>query len=294
MAKFYFKNLCYIIFLDKQLTGWRNKMEFKVRVTNIGGVADAHQIRLIDAAEMYQGLDRSISYILNSYEEGRVVQKIQYQKGVEIFQRRTSDNCLTHELFVLGTSQFWIGALAGGVAGNLATDLVKSVWKAAIGRLSDGEEGDFLRRHSRMEPFFDALVSKVEPYVAKGHSTVQSTETTSIEFGAEDPMILDIESKDYVSSANRDRNSHDVVGHVTRLNLVTGNGRFYSESDQKIVPFSQSPNFKKSARSKNLSWSLRREDREQDADLELSVRGVRTANGRLKRYIVYGAKRVRV
>lgn len=260
---------------------------FHIKITNRGGEADKHRIRLIDAGDMYAGLHRAMSYVALSYIHGELVERASFESEVQIYQKQTTDNCLIHDIIVeiAKSSAAVLGAaITINVASNLITDLFKTCVKSAAG-ISESDSKS-TRVPERVEPFFDELVSKAEPHIRAIHAPIHQEETIELVVGGSDPITLDIETKDYVSTSTPSRRSKIYTGNVSRLNLITGNGRFFCNELKRVVPFAQPADFKGSVGSRRLSWSLREKDRGHPAELRITVNEVKTRSGRIKRFIV--------
>ena len=257
----------------------------KITVTNRGGLADEHQVRLIEASDMYAGLHRAISYCLLSYVHEQLVETATQNAPIQVYQRRTFDNCLTHELFV--------GAVGGGV-GNLlsgaAIPLLGLFFKAAVGMMRGSEYEERLRLFRRVEPFADDLVNVMEPHLAQIHRPIHTSETVEIDLGGVEQITLDEATKDYVSTGQLTEDATTFSGNVTRLNVVTGNGRFYANELVFIIPFSQPQGFRKRQTGRPLSWSLRQADRNQPSDIQVDARQFTSSSGRLKRLMVVDSR----
>lgn len=258
------------------------------KIVNEGGFADLHQLRLVDAGEMYTGLHRTISYVGLSYLRGHLVERAYYSSELKIFQRNTTKGSLLHELNILISENAFLGGLAVGVLGNHITAAVNYCIRAAAGLVEDDEYGKLPNGTERIEPFFEDLIQKIEPHVAAIHAPIQGGETIDIILG-DDEIELDRETKEYVSSSTISRRPKSYTGTVTRLNLVTGNGRFFCNELERIVSFSQRKEFRASEESKTLSWSLRQQDQEQPSEIEVAVREVTASSGRIKRLLIQGA-----
>lgn len=264
-----------------------------IRITNEGGEADNHRLRLADAGAMYSGLNRSISYCLLSFEAGELIERVTRVSSVQIYQRKTEDNCLTHDLIV-ELSNNYVAHTASFISGVAATYLCKMVdfcFKAAIGKLSDDEYERGVQRFPRIEPYIDTLVEKIEPHLLAVHEPIQDSETISIEMG-DDTIDLDQETKDYLAGSNESK-LQKFTGNVTRLNIVSGNGRFYARELGYIVAFSQAPALRGKMGSRRLSWSLREKDKDASGLIEISARKIETTSGRLKRLLVEKVVRVK-
>jgi hypothetical protein len=105
-------------------------LTFKLKIINEGGDADDHRLRLADSSEMYAGLNRAISYCLLSLEHGTLTERATRKSDVQIYQKRTLDQCIVHELVVEITQH--PGAFYAGIATNLASDYLGKFIKLCL------------------------------------------------------------------------------------------------------------------------------------------------------------------
>jgi hypothetical protein len=269
-------------------------INFEVRVTNRGGAADEHRIRLVDAAEMYAGLSRAISYCLLSLEPGVLVHRATRVSDVQLYQRRTSAGSVVHALVVeiaQHPGAFYAG-IVGSVLSDYLTKFIDFCFRSTIDKLDESAYKPRLAEFKRIEPVFEELTVQLEPHLLAVHAPIQQNETIAVSMG-DFELELDKETKDYLSGINVSRSNFQLTGEVTRLNVVTGNGRFFLDDLGHIVPFSQTWALRDQRDSKDLSWSLRQRDQGLPGDVQLTAKKITSNTGRLKRLIVESVKRVR-
>lgn len=187
------------------------------------------------------------------------------------------------------------GALTGiapSVAVNYITRFIDYVVKQAAGLLSDSEYDEAIRVFNRQEPYFDELVDKVEPHIAAAHAPIERGERIFLQIGNASPIQFDLETKEYTSASNWAEKPIPFVGFVSRLNLLTGNGRMYSKTQRKVLSFSQADAFRHTKQAELLSWSLRQKDTNLPSDIEVMATTVTSNSGRIKRLWVEGAQAV--
>ena len=267
-------------------------ISLELKVINEGGAADQHRIRLADAAEMYSGFSRAVSYCLLALEAQTLVERATRVASVQLYQQKTGDGSLIHDLAVEITQHpgsFYAG-IAASIAGDYLRRFIELCFKSALGMLSEGEYDRELKKYERIEPLFDDLSEKIEPQLLSMHAPIQESETVTVELG-ELKIILNKETKDYLAESNVSPTESSITGVVTRLNTVTGNGRFRSGEFGRIVPFSQTIELRRRPASKELSWSLRENDQNRPADVQVTLKRVTSSTGRVKRLILSDVRR---
>lgn len=269
-------------------------IDMPVKITNQGGDADEHRIRLADVAEMYAGFGRAASYCLLSLEAGVLIERATRGANVQVYQRRTADQCIIHDIVVeiaQHPGSFYAG-IVGAIGANYLQKFLDFCFKGASDLLTDKEYDEAIKTYDRIEPFFDDLTEKLEPHLLAVHAPIVANETITVNLGATE-IKFDKSTRDFLEGANISRKRSKLRGVVTRLNIVTGNGRFYSEDVGRIVPFSQKVEMRNRPASKHLSWSLRQRDQGRLGEIEITVLKVTSNTDRLKRLIIQSAKRAR-
>ena len=154
---------------------------------------------------MYAGLSRAVSYCLLSLEAGMLAERATRAASVQIYQQRTADQCIVHQLIVeiaQNPGSFYAG-LASGIAGNYLTKFIDlcfktgvGSFKTAVGSMSDHEYESRLKGYERVEPFFDDLVDKLEPHLLAVHAPIQDQELVRLQIGAE-TIEFSVATKDF-------------------------------------------------------------------------------------------------
>lgn len=270
-------------------------MRIPITIKNVGGISDEHLIRAADQSEMLGGIQRAISYIVLSLLDERLVERVTKKSSVQVFSSPPQNGSIVHQMFLEISAHpdvYTAGALTGmpaSILANYVTRFIDFAFKQAIGVISDREYETTLRDFSKSEPYFDQLVEKIEPHLAAAHSPINKGEDRMRLKIGDSIIRFDAETKDYVTASNVTRGLENFVGYVSRLNLLTGNGRFCRDGNQKVLSFSQTDSFRSSVQSEILSWSLREKDVSHEADINVYARVVTANSGRIKRLLIDGA-----
>jgi hypothetical protein len=268
-------------------------MKISISVRNVGGSSDDHVLRSADHADMIAGLHRTLSYIVLSMLEERVVDRTTRNSKVQVFSQAPSSGSVLHAMYIeiMAHPEVFLAGAASGVVGNYITRFIDFVVKYASGLLTND---DYEKRHKefeRHEPYFEDLVRKIEPHVAGIHAPIQGDEKIEININNSSQIDLDFTTKDYVSSSEVSEQPQEYSGYVSRLNLLTGNGRIYTREHNKVFSFSQGEDFRLSPNSEVLSWSLRQKDTNLPSNIIIHAYTVRSNSGRIKRLWLHRARR---
>ncbi|MBF0355398.1 MAG: hypothetical protein HQL43_09205 [Alphaproteobacteria bacterium] len=273
-------------------------MEIPIKIKNLGGSADRHLMRAADQAEMIAGLQRAISYIILSLTEERLVERVTKKSQVQILSKAPERGSIIHEMIAeiaAHPNVYAAGAFTGiatSVVGNYITRFIDFVIKQSAGLLTDEQYEDSARKFQRQEPYFESLVEKVEPHIASVHAPINEEETIVLTIGDTNQIHFDIDTKEYTSASNWSEETVLLTGFVSRLNLLTGNGRIYTNEHRKVLSFSQVDAFRHTELSELLSWSLRQKDTNLPSEVEILARAVTSNTGRIKRLWIEGAKSI--
>lgn len=273
-------------------------MEIPITVKNVGGSSERHLMRAADQAEMIGGIQRAVSYIILSLTEERLVERVTKRSQVQILSKAPESGSIIHNMIAEITAHpevYAAGAfsgLAGGVVANYITLFINFVVKQAAGLLTDAEYEQSAQLFQRQEPYFDELVDKVEPHIAAAHAPIDQREQIFLTIGGGRAIQFDRVTKEYTSASNWSKKTVPLIGYVSRLNLLTGNGRIYSQKHQKVLSFSQADTFRHSRQAELLSWSLRQKDMKLPSDVEIVANAVKSNSGRIKRLWVKEAHKI--
>lgn len=271
-------------------------MEIPIIIKNVGGLSDRHTMRAADQAEMIGGLQRAISYIILSLTEERLVERVTKRSPVQILSRAPESGSIVHNMIAEIAAHpevYAAGALTGvapSVVANYITRFIDFVFKQATGLLGDAEYDEAAKLFERQEPYFDSLVDKVEPHIASAHAPINQEEMIFVQIGDAPPIQFDAGTKEYTSASIWSADAVPFTGFVSRLNLLTGNGRLYSKAHKKVLSFSQADTFRHTTPAELLSWSLRQQDTNLPSDIQVMATTVTSNSGRIKRLWVEGAR----
>jgi len=268
-------------------------MELRVAVVYDGGLADTNLLSAYDAGISLAGFARAFAITGHALlYQGVPRRRAARVQGVEVLIAPSRPGSFEQELRVILSDP--ILALGVNMVASVATaalwDLVKWSWSAAVDKAAEPETDYLKDLINRKEPYLGQLPGALESSLRSAHRPIEGDSDVEIfVMNPDDPLgyaevaHFDTETLDFISSKARDDDPVIVHGNVTRYNILSGIGRFYSQEDGKTVSFRLSPTLP-DIQKPFITWSLDERARNRPGLLMLKV--VRFVNGRgeTKRY----------
>lgn len=209
-----------------------------------GGLADEHKIPAYEGTKSLEGLSRSILIVSNYLVEGRVRRKDFGRVPLTfnlVAHRQGSFETIYEVAYQMAV--FGGPVLAAGVAGNLLTDLLKTVYGRVTGRREEGNTPDRVERlEAERGGDIAALVEAVEPSVRLGHNVINhgviNININAPERPVEQPIAaLTPQTKQYVWENVINNNVRLKLFSIASFNANQGTGRAYDLEEGRSVPF---------------------------------------------------------
>ncbi len=250
-----------------------------LEISFIGLEARRHHIEANDGLEALAGLAHAATLVAHFVATDTVRQRQPYDDGLRFYFEDTRPGSLTVFL-ALG------GSLAMGAAGNLTYDLLKIIWKKAIG---SGEDGDVeLDGRAYRSGDLDALTEAVSPSLLRGHAWIgrHSEQKISIKTGREILLELDQSTKDYLKNEVPEEGESVQDVSVAALNVNSRHGRVFFYDLGRTVPFRVDKNAE-GRTIPNLSRYLTQYAERTGATVNIRFKKIFHIDGRLKRILIY-------
>lgn len=261
---------------------------FKLRLT--GQDADNHQVASYLGTRSLHGFSRSIQIATQAYLNEEAVSRatalhdanlyltgakpgsLTFDFRLDIFQKKS---CVT-----LNRDTFYdfcgtVLSRAAGVPYSPKTTYVR--------KIDEDHESDLI----------DLTIEQVEEPLKAAHAAIDRS-VSGISF--ERPRVgsqvyFDHETKQYIESSITSDLDRRYKGHVTRFNSITGNGRAYINSLDRVVPFKLEDEFLESKRG-FLTWSLHGSNIHRAKNLNLDALEITSAAGTVKRLALVDCNQV--
>lgn len=276
--------------------------EHRIRVRYTGGLADQNALPGYDGATSIDGITRAVHIITHAYMTGEVTSRATAMKGASIILKPAKQGSFIFDIIVFIETYPATTAIAASLLGPMFCDFVKTSLKRATGSLDSEPETIGLRKiYSRIEPpplkrppaDLDELSEALEGSLQDGHRPIGPEGTIgkiSIGTPKRDLVILDENTKDWVNTRDEATNLETVIGNVTRYNSLSRNSRVFVDQFGRVVPMRPDGDFP-AGDLQLLTWSLHGSNIGAPSKLELSVRRVSSASGKVKRLLLSDCRR---
>lgn len=278
------------------------KAEHKLRVRYTGGLADANSLPGYDGVTSIDGITRAIHIATHAYMTGEVVSRATALKGASIVLKPARQGSFIFDLIVLIEANPATTGVAAALGAAPFYDFVKTAFKRATGFLDAEPENAHLKNlYERKQPpdlkrppaDLDSLAEALEGSLQDAHRPIGAEGTIdriSIGSARQDLLHFDVESKDWVNTREEANNLEVVRGNVTRYNALSRNGRAFVDPLQKVVPIRPDGDFPAGDLA-HLTWSLHGSNIGAPSKIDMRVRKVTSANGKVKRLLLADCQR---
>jgi hypothetical protein len=218
-----------------------SEKELRINIRYIGGEADNHKLDLYNASTSLLGISKALAIttqaVISKGKDVRVkganIPNVQFylhppKKGsfIEVISVIFEDPAVQ----ALGTSviipAFW--------------DMLEYSWKIATGKdVSTPKTKTVQRIINQNELIGDELKAVLEAPLQQVHRPIDSSDLKIqiVRPRSGKILVLDNDTKNYVYSKNDGGLRDNILGNVTKYNIITGYGRFYMDELKKTIPF---------------------------------------------------------
>lgn len=222
-----------------------------------------------------------------------VISRSTRAKGAEFHMLPSKEGSFVQQVIVVVQNypaESLASTIAINVLSNHISDALKWLVKSASGLIDEEYKPFEPRLGTDLEPYFDDLQVVLDGPIREAHNSVERLggNVTLLDTHGNEIVTFDEDTLGYIKEANLSDQHEEITGHVTRYNVLTGNGRLKDYRNNKVIPFSPDRSFKNHL---DLSWSLREVDQNRDGDLKFAVRRVLNARQETKRLRLADCKR---
>lgn len=250
-----------------------------------------------DASASLQGFAKALSITTHALlNQGEIRRRGHTIRGANLYINPSRKG--SFEQF--GTLVIDHGATIGvSVAAAAFYDLIKWTWSKTVNATAEPETA-YVRRlvpEDRIEPFIGEMEEVLESPLEQALRPISSDD--SIEIALNRPRVGNIITLDSRSLANVSARSDsdlttDILGNVTRYNILSGYGRLYSNELARTISFKVTEDVTVNEK-QWLTWSLHNsQDSADSGKLFFDARAVKSARGALKRYLVESVRQAEV
>lgn len=269
-------------------------VEFKVSYN--GGTAADGKLELYDAGRSLMGLSRAISITTHAFlNNGFVRTRADRVHGANVFLSGPRHGSFLEDVSVVfdEESEERVGR---SVIVPAFYDFLKWTWRFASGKAPGEPETAFVRRMAeRQEPLLGDMSTGLESALREFQRPLSTQHDMTISFirpRTGELLRLDHDSLLYVTPEVDDEITENVIGNVTKYNMLSGIGRLYDDGEERTVSFDLAPGV--SAWEKSLlTESMHERNRGNHGKIAVDVKRVFSARGVLKRYTLHAVRRIK-
>lgn len=266
--------------------------EIELRFSYDGGVASESKLDIYDAGVSIHGLSRALAITTHAFiTKGILRKRAERTAGAKIYIHPPKHGSFLEIVTIVFTSEA-AQAIGYSVAAAAFWDFLKWTWSKAIGSNHEPTTPYVKRIEAENETFSGAIATSLESSLEELHRPIASDHRITIT--VQRPRVgniltLDKNSLDYVSTRSELELEENILGNVTKYNILSGYGRFYDDYAGKTIPFDIIPNLT-GAQKRLLTWSMDQRSQDKDGKLHIDVIRVVNARNELKRYTITDAR----
>lgn len=263
-----------------------------IKISYHHGDAENGMLDMYDASVSLQGFARALSItghaLLNDGEIRRKGNRIEGGRLLISPPRRGSfEELIT---FVITNKE----AIGASIAAGAFYDLLKWTWSRTLDLAYKPQTPHVRKLEDRIEPFIGEMEEALESPLEQAHRPIRQNEDMVVSVRrARAGEIIRLDQDTLASvSLHTDENIVQIVGNVTRYNILSGFGRLYDDNLEKTVSFKildDVPTTQKQL----LTWSLHYAQTDHGGKVVFHVKRVISAKGVAKRYLVHGISQVK-
>lgn len=266
--------------------------EVKLIIRYVGGEAESNKLDLYNASTSMLGLAKALNITTQALiTKGKDIRS----KGakipdVKLFLHPPKKGSFIETVSVI-FEQPAVQAIGGSILTGVFWDMLEYTWKIATGKDTSPKTPTVKKMEKENELLSDEISTVLEYPFREVHRAINSSD---MEIEIRRPrtgkiVTLNQATKSYVFSTSSGGTRDDILGNVTKYNIITGYGRFYSDEHERTIPFNIDKNEISVVQEELLKWSLYRASDNGDGKIYLEAEIINDKNDNVKRYIVKGA-----
>jgi hypothetical protein len=269
-----------------------NEKEIRINIRYIGGEADEHKLDLYNASTSLLGISKALAISTQAVisEGADIRMKGAKIPDVQFFLHPPKKGSFVEVISILFENTA-VQALGTSVVVASFWDMLEYSWKIATGQDATPKTNTVKRIIKNNELIVDELKAVLETPLQQIHRPVDKDLRIQIIRPRKGKIIdLNLSTKGYVYSTNDGGIKENILGNVTKYNIITGYGRFYSDEHEKTIPFNIDKNEISVEQENLLKWSLFKASvRGGEGKILLKVQVINNNTGNVKRFFVKGA-----
>lgn len=267
-------------------------ISFKISYHN--GDAAQGRLDMYDASVSLQGFAKALSITTHALlNDGEVRRKGNSIKGAQIFINPSRKGSF-EELITIAVNNQAALAIGTSVVGAVFYDLLKWTWSKTVEKAYEPTTPHVRRMQERIEPFIGDMEEALEIPLKQAHRPIEKFDDMVVVIKRPrlgEVFRIDNETLQSVSVETEPNIIENIVGNVTRYNILSGIGRFYDDQLEHTVSFKMPENSTR-YQSTLITWSLHHAIDQGEGKIRLSVKRVVSAKGSVRRYLVQSVSEI--
>lgn len=253
---------------------------------NHGDAANG-KLDMYDAAISFQGFARALSITAHALlNDGEIRKRAHRIEGGELFICPSRKGSFEQIVSFVVTNQEAIGA---SIVAATFYDLVKWTWSKTLEAAYEPQTPHVRKLAQKIEPFIGEMEEALELPLELAHRPIRQNQDVVITINRQrsgEVIRLDNETLSAVSLQTESNITDNIIGNVTKYNLISGYGRFYDDQLEHTISFKLEDTVS-SAQKQLITWSLHHaQNQEGQGKIIFEAKRVLTSRGIVKRYLV--------
>lgn len=271
--------------------------EHRLRIAYEGGLADKNVLPGYDGATSIDGIVRATHIVLHAYMTGEVVSRATALRNAAIQIKPARQGSFIFDLILIIEAYPATTGIGAALGAPMLYDFIKTAFRRATGHLDAEPETTSLRSlYRRREPpplkrppvDLDELSEVLEGTLQAAHRPIGAEGTIgTITIGSprQELVVFNDETKDWVNTRDEAVALEVVRGNITRYNALSRNSRVFVDQFERVIPMRPDADFPVGGLSL-LTWSLHGSNIGSPNKLDMRVRRVSSASGKIKRLLL--------
>lgn len=268
------------------------ELEFKISYD--GGSASRGLLDIYNAGVSTRGLSRALAITTHAFlNNGEIRRRAERATGARIYISAPRHGSF-EEIIRIVVADPVAAAIGTSVIGAAFYDFLKWTWSAAVGKIHEPTTPRVRRVADRIEPFLGEMAAVLETPMQELHRPIEGDREIQINIVRPrvGPIVeLDVDTLAYVSTRSDTEIAENIIGNVTRYNILSGFGRFYADDEDRTISFDLGDDIS-AAEKELLTWSLHQRSLGNDGKILIDANRIINARGELNRYKVLAVRSV--
>lgn len=254
-----------------------------------GGIADDGLLDVYDAANTIYGLARAVNLVSHSFSNNEEVRKKnQSAHGAKAFVHSSKKGCFEEQIDIVFDKKV-VQKIGHSVLANTFWDYLNWTWHAAVGFTYEPKTAQVRKISEKNDLFIYEIADALESPMQLMHRAIANDSSIRAFLSRPrvgDSLELTSETLGYVSTREEKPSTEYIVGNITKVSVLSQFGRLFSDEEGRVISFEIASPEDNRVRGLALE-SMRRHNEGESGKMHLRVTKIVSAQGVVKRYMVY-------